>query len=161
MKNIGLLLMFIAFTGCGLRTYRITTPFDEAQFIKYSQPGTAKITGQAFLKTLGGDVKYGAGNEIKLTPYNAYTHEIWQAAISNYRSLANKDARLAKYTRSTIADGMGNFEFNNLPGGEYLLSCSIFWAVPTQYWYYKTGSEIIQPVIINDGQTRKVMLTEQ
>lgn len=160
IKKLSLLLtILINLSGCA-RMYHISVPFDQALFQKYSIDGTSKIIGQAFLKTRGGDVKYGAGNEIRLIPYNSYTHEIWQAEVQGYRGLDNKDPRLEQYFRITTADGMGNFEFTNIPEGAYLLSTQLYWEIPTRYYSYKTGSNLIRQVFVKEGDTRKVMLTE-
>ena len=42
--------------------------YSEAEYAPFIGRGTASLRGQAFLKTKGGDVKKGAGNEIYLMP---------------------------------------------------------------------------------------------
>src|SRR5688572_1071163 len=49
-------------------------PAFSAEEVAYAaQPGTGVIDGQAFLRTRGGDVKYGAGSAVFLLPLSAYT----------------------------------------------------------------------------------------
>jgi hypothetical protein len=52
-----------------------TTVYNPAELARYSKTVTGKIVGQAFLKTLGGNVKYGAGDIVWLHPATALTTE--------------------------------------------------------------------------------------
>jgi hypothetical protein len=56
-------------------------PFNEDEYLPYAGDGDATITGQAFLKTRGGDVKYGAGNTIFMNPVTSYSTEWMDRAI--------------------------------------------------------------------------------
>ncbi|MGD1090116.1 MAG: hypothetical protein ABR955_15535, partial [Verrucomicrobiota bacterium] len=121
--------------GCATQ---MTTPFDESAFQPFVGKGTSTITGQAFQKTIGGDVKYGAGDEVSLIPATPYTTEMIQAwqksARKNLLLLPPQiTPQLQKYVREVIADGSGNFEFQNIPAGDYYIVCPIFWSVPIEY----------------------------
>jgi hypothetical protein len=160
MSNYLIIVLIIFLTACAPRQHIIGATFDESQFAPYLHRGTSTITGQAFVKTRGGEVRFGAGNEVKLVPYNAYTHEIWQANLGNM-SIANKDPRLERYIRITTADGFGNFTFENVPPGHYILQCMIYWEVPSGYISRTTGSTVFAHANVNDGETAKVILTSQ
>lgn len=133
---ICIVALAILAAGCVL-PHQMTTPFDESAFQKFAGNGTSTITGQAFLKTQGGDVKFGAGDTVSLMPVTPYTTEAWQAERNGEQPQTNP--RLQKYIRTTIADGNGNFEFQNLPGGDYYVECPIFWEVAGEYGLEQTG----------------------
>jgi hypothetical protein len=60
--------------------------FNEAEFARYADSGNGSVIGQAFLKTRGGEVRYGAGNEVVLIPVTSYTTEhIQRATIGGQR----------------------------------------------------------------------------
>lgn len=136
----------------------MVTPFNEKDFAPYLQKGTSSITGQAFLKTVGGEVRYGAGNTVKLIPVTPYNTEVWQASMKG--ETIKIDSRWEDYNKNTTADGSGNFEFNNLPAGEYFLECEIYWHVPGPYGMEKTGDIIKKQVKVSDGEKIKVIMTE-
>ncbi len=130
--------------------------------VKYAQKGTGKLTGQAFLKTEGGDVKIGAGNFVTLIPAvpwflaaadlgELYSPKKWPAAVS--------DIYKAGPIRMTQADASGNFEFSDLPAGEYQLITTIEWQVPGTYGSRTTGGRVTRRVEVPEGGAVKVMLT--
>ncbi len=147
------------------------TAFNEADFLPFSGAGTGKVIGQAFLKTRGGDIKYGAGNEVYLIPWTPYTAEIYFKNIQNRGisplerdHMEQPDQRYFKYRRTTIADGVGNFEFDNIPPGEYLLETSIYWEVPQLYgrhgYMRTTGGAVDARISVKANETIKVILTK-
>jgi hypothetical protein len=64
-----------------------------------------------------------------------------------------------KYRRVTRADGTGNFEFHNIPPGDYYLTCVIVWEVPSEYATLPTGGVAYTKVSVGPGQTVKAVLT--
>jgi hypothetical protein len=152
------LVITAVFAGCvPPRTYQMVTPFDESEFAPYAGDGTSTIQGQAFLKTRGGEVRYAAGNTVSLIPVTSYSSEIWRASLAGFRTTT--DPRFDTYIRRVIADGFGNFEFKNIPAGEYYLECPIFWEVPGPYGLSSTGSWVKKQVKVAPGETLKTVLT--
>ncbi len=159
MRIALLLTTILSLSGC-VKDYRITTPFNEADFAEYKKAGASAISGQAFLITVGGDVKYGAGNQVNLYPYTSYVQEVLSMKKRpNYR-IKNEDTRWMQYAKTTIADGQGKFEFKNIPAGNYLLECSLTWQVASQYGLQTTGGLISKQVTVGNGDSVSVMLTE-
>ena len=74
--------------GCVTPVYQITTPYSDEEHRPYTQKGNSVIVGQAFLKTRGGDVKYGAGDNVYLLPRTAYTTECLEK-LSRGEKLSN------------------------------------------------------------------------
>lgn len=141
--------------------------------------GTITITGEAFLRTRGGDVNLGAGLDVFLYPVTEYTTEMLQREILGIERLAPMDERLSQFVRSTRADSRGQFEFTKLPPGDYYLLCLIQWEVhritsgpvptytggkfyltPGYYSYMEaTGGWAYARAKINERETMKVVVT--
>lgn len=155
-----ILLLLTLCASCVTPPQPFRTAFNEQDFEPFKGAGTSTITGQAFLKTRGGDVKFGAGNQITLLPLTPYTAELRERATINGERLQAEDARLNKHRRTTVADGTGNFEFKNLPTGEYLLSCTITWEIPSRYGATTTGGIAYGSAKVGPGETTKTILTQ-
>ena len=119
-----------------------------------------RIQGQAFSKTRGGDVKYGAGVEVRLFPDIPYSRELIDARSNPWRPVQGMDPAWHSYVKTTIADGTGNFEFNGVPAGNYFLETSITWEVPSQYGPRTTGGLIRKTVTVFKDQTVRFILTD-
>jgi hypothetical protein len=133
--------------------------FVESDLEPYGLPGTGVVTGQAFLKTMGGDVKYGAGNVVQIWPATAFFEERFDKKHIQGKRIPDLDteteAKLAPFRRTVIADGFGNFEFRDLPVGKYLIACQITWLAGQSM----TGGFAVAKATVADGQTVKVVVT--
>lgn len=158
-QGLSLLAVLLLASGCVAPQQSFNSTFNEAEFAPYEKDGNSTITGQAFLKTRGGDVKFGAGNTVTLLPATSYTKEIRERVTIGGERLGPEDSRLQKYRKTTIADGNGNFEFKDLPAGEYLLSCQITWEIPGDYGLRTTGGIAYGAVKVKADETAKVILT--
>ena len=159
MRLALLIAVWLSLSGC-VKDYRITTPFNDADFAGYSKTGLSTIAGQAFLKTKGGDVKFGAGNQITLYPYTSYVQEVLSMKKRPNYKIKNEDTRWMQYIKTTIADAQGKFEFKNIPAGNYLIECGIFWQVPGQYGLQTTGDIVSKQVSVGNNDSINIMLTE-
>lgn len=187
MKTIANFTCFIAIAafaaGCVTPPRQLTTPqaatpqptipFDESALQPFAVKGTSNITGQAFLKTAGGEVRYGAGDNVLLIPVTPYTTEKIQAFVGvegegssivagiGLLSLQGDD-RMQKYIRTVVGDGSGNFEFQDIPAGDYYIVCPIYWNVPSEYGgMEQTGGVANAKTHVGDGETLKVVVTLQ
>lgn len=152
---IKLIALSLALSLSACVTYVEKNVFSAADFAPFVGKGNATITGQAFLKTRGGDVKFGAGNKVELIPVTPYTNERFQIRPGTMPS--DRHPGLAQFVQTTIADGFGNFEFKNVKAGDYILTCTISWQVSA---YQTTGAQAMQRVTAVDGEAVKVILTE-
>lgn len=128
--------------------------FTEEDFIPYSVEGTSMVTGQAFLKTRGGDVKYGAAEEVLLFPVTAYSKEQWDRQLVGGRKLDPPDPRFEKYVRRSTGDGEGRFKFDKLPAGEYYVACYITWETGKG----KTGGWAGAQIKVAEGEKAETIL---
>ena len=156
----------ISVTGCATR--RAPPPpllarptFPIAEYEALPKTGSGAVTGQAFLKTRGGDVKTGAGNKIYLYPVTSYL--LWDEANSRSKK-TSIDSRFYEFRRETIADASGRFTFKNVPNGDYKLTGEVTWQVPqvTKYSSYMStqGGWITKMITVANGETTEIMLTE-
>jgi len=134
--------------------------FIEKEYDNYTDIGNETISGQAFAKTKGGDVKYGAGVEIQLIPFTPYTLEdLSRRILNNEDLLPQLDKRLIKYIRIAVTDAFGNFSFSELPQGKYILWCPIYWKVASEYGLETTGSDAYATVTITKAWNKRIVVT--
>jgi hypothetical protein len=136
--------------------------FSESDLQPYLAEGTAGIIGQAFLRTRGGDVKYGAGQRVMLFPATPYFEEWFDGEVVNETGFSIQDwdvlveiSRKYKCGKAYIADASGNFAFGQLPSGKYLIWCKIEW----QAGYSTTGGYAYAKVEVGNGQIARAMVT--
>lgn len=140
---------------------------DELALAPYLLSGSGSIAGQAFLKTRGGDVKYGAGNVITLEPAADYfaalnlqeqkLHVIGPDAEDWWVPAPGQDWK--RYRRETQADGEGRFSFMGLPPGKYFARTKIEWYVPSTYGGHQSGGWVGKEVVVADGARSEVILS--
>jgi hypothetical protein len=134
--------------------------FNPAEVTWAQGSGTATIEGQAFMKTRGGDVKYGAGNQVVLLPYSAQSFNWYtQRLATRGEDVSPMDPALTALTRTTTAGGDGRFKFENLPAGSYLVVTSVTWEAPTSYGMSMQGGYIGAPATAEAGKTTSVIIT--
>ncbi|MFP1868688.1 hypothetical protein [Lonsdalea quercina] len=132
-------------------------PFSEYENLKLA--GNEKLSGQVFLKTVGGDVKVGAGNPVILLPKTSYTDFQYRLYLTGVRR-EKEDSRAAKYEKLTTADATGSFEFDGLSPGQYYVTSLVSWMRPSQFGLLPEGGEVMSPVTVSQGKKNTVMLTK-
>jgi len=130
--------------------------FSEREYAPYAENGTASVSGQAFLKTRGGEVRYAAGDDVFLDPATDYQMALYLKDSGGKFLDSNGDPVLnpvaskgwRKYRRTTIADAEGRFRFDKLPAGKYYVTSNVRWETGAG----STGGWVIRDVSISDGQ---------
>lgn len=159
MKKIEFIAICLLMVGCAVPLQPRNISFNNDYFSRYAGAGDSKIVGQAFLKTRGGEVRYGAGNEVRLIPVTPYTQEDFDGGIVRGEPLTPVDSRVFQYIRKAIVGGQGDFEFKDLPAGDYIVTCIITWEVPGRYGLTPTGAVAYATVSVKSGETAKAIVT--
>jgi len=102
---------------------------DEPQISAYAGAGPANLRGQAFLKTVGGDVKTCAGEEVLLMPVLPYFDNMIANASSGQKDL-QIDQHAMSLMRKSMCDAQGNFAFTGLPAKKWYVVTLVTWGVP-------------------------------
>ena len=136
-------------------------PFPEAEYLALPKTGTATVRGQAFLTTKGGDVKVAAGKRVLLNPVTSYSLEWYERSYVPRRRIEEADPKLEAYIRTQIADGNGRFVFKNVPTGEYFITTTITWEVPTGYQggVQVEGGMVAKRIKVNAGEEVEAIVT--
>jgi hypothetical protein len=138
-----------------------TVSFNEADYKPYEAAGTAVIHGHAFVRSDTG-VKHGAaGINIYLVPLTAYTEERAKIMESG-KEPAGADPRLENYIKTTVGDWGGDYKFEGLPAGKYLLYCKIDWEQQYPNSMRRAGSGEVYAVAraqVSNGEHKSVVVT--
>lgn len=162
MRKALVILTATLLASCAQQQPRSNLSFNEfpaAEYASLATTGTGSVSGQVFMKTRGGDVKVGAGNEVMLIPVTSHSRTLFLAYQQNVAPNNAPDPRAKPYTRRMIAGVDGDFEFNDVPPGDYYLAGSVNWEAPGRYAMSQQGGFIMMPVTVENGQNKRIMLT--
>ena len=149
--------------GCampGPTYFHRSIPFQESAFAPYSGGGNANIHGQAFLRTVGGDVRTCAGSHVQLIPATPYVVEIISAIHAGRSDVQSAMGPVIPYQRETVCDAQGNFGFENIPSGTWYVWTTVEWGVPGRYSIESQGGNLIKMVIAQHGENKIVLTGE-
>jgi len=161
MKKLVLIAIVLAVAGCAVAPapQPRTAVYNAAEYAPYGRKGNGRILGQAFLRTVGGDVKYGAGYDVVLHPVTSFTTEWFEKTIQQGIRLQEADSRGDQYAVRTIANGEGRFGFEHLPAGQYYLTCAIHWGVPGNIGVLPAGGIAYAKVTVPENGTVAAIVT--
>lgn len=149
------------------RSVQIGSVFDPAEAAFINQTGSARISGQAFLMTRGGDVKYASGNSVYLIPVTRYSTERFEAiyglsdcTVQNV-NVGTTDPKYMKMMRHTQADGQGRFSFDSLAAGEYFVTTHVMWEAPSGSGLTPQGCSLKKRATVGNGQELDIVLTSR
>lgn len=136
-------------------------PFPEAEYAQLPREGDGVVTGQVFMRTVGGDVIVGAGSEVILNPVTSYSTFWYENDYSaGGRRLSPHDPRADAWIITTQADGEGRFTFRNVPAGDYYVVSRVTWGVARSYGIAQQGGWIAKRITVPEsGPPVEVMLT--
>lgn len=142
----------------------VTSGMTDAEFAHYTGNGPCTVAGQAFLRTRGGDVRYGAGSAVTLIPDTSLLREVLRVNSTAGNRAQLDPAVQSQWTaslRTTRADGEGEFEFRNIPCGDWYAESTVTWEVPTSgYTTAVQGGLVAGFVSVTpESSPAKVMLT--
>jgi hypothetical protein len=151
--RLAVVALLICFACAAPRTAQPrTVAFNPAEYAGLPTTGTGSIKGQAFMRTLGGEVRYAAGLEILLRPKTAYMEEWFQRSVVKLELLTQSDPGAFAHDRKTVGDGEGHFAFTGIPAGSYYVCSAITWTVPGPNGLQSTGGWVGIEVALAEGQ---------
>ncbi len=174
MKFSVLLCLFasVAVFGCASRAPIILPPLDEAEYRSFAAPGTAKVSGSAFLVTKGGDIKRGAARQVFLIPETSFLTARMKASDDWYPTFdwlgfsGTDSETIAKawgHTRIAVADVDGKFAFTKVPAGKYFIETQLFWQYSSCGMFgcklADTGAVLRKQVEVTENAVVEVQLT--
>lgn len=163
LLGVGVALAFVV-SAC-VRTETLTSTFDPQEAAYINQKGDGSIQGQAFMKTVGGEVRYAAGNTILLIPDTAYARERFQKLYGESKCNSGgirfdkDDPNYIRMARTTKANGEGRFRFEGLAPGSYFIATQLTWGVPSEYGVQTTGCNIYEKAVVHQGEAVEVIMT--
>ena len=149
-----------------------------ADYYPYSKPGTASISGQAFVVVRGGDVlldgtgylttisdnaRTASGNDVTLDPATPFAMSWYMKTGTSLRRFgdAPKDPTFRAARRTTVADETGKFKFEKLAPGRYIVRTTITWQTPRDSYRMMTQGGVASAVIdLADGEQKTIIIRQ-
>lgn len=158
MKKLSQFLAVAALAGCAAQSQPLVQSYSDQAAASCNGTGTGSIEGQAFLRTVGGDVRYAAGERVMLVARTPYAREVIGRRVYGVPS-PSVDQRLASHARTTQADGEGRFTFTDLPACHYIVTTQVYWAIPVGYMNDTQGGVLSREITLDNGETENIVLT--
>lgn len=148
----------------------LSSSYDPAEQV--IRPGSNSISGNAVLRTVGGDVRTCAGYPVTIVPVTAYATERFTAIYGNSQSGYIPLSQGKTFSpanphyeneagRTETCDSQGNFSFANIADGSYYIVTMVVWGVPqSAYYTERQGGPLFQRVDVSGGETKRVVLTQ-
>ncbi len=96
-------------------------PFPENEYRKLSTTGHATVKGKIYVTTAGGNRVYGKNTRLYLNPVTSYSTQWYEDSYLGGAKMSKVDPRLFNYLKFTTSNMSGDFEFLNVPAGNYYL----------------------------------------
>ncbi|QGM98048.1 hypothetical protein [Methylocystis parvus] len=163
LKRLVLLLFPLILLACNASPPAPQLRFDAAEAAFLDRPGTTTIRGQAFLpdKTGGVNVRYAAGEVVRLIPATAYARARLdyyfhgaKFAPANAVPRNDPDPDYLAHQRTTKAGPTGRFEFTNVPAGRYYVSTQVIWKPEDKF--SSEGGLIYEEVAVTGTELKPV-----
>jgi len=138
-----------------------TVAFNETDYKFAEATGTAAIRGHAFVRSDTGAKHGAAGIQIYLVPLTEYTEERAKIMQSG-KDPVPADPRLEHYTKTVVGDWGGEFKFENLPAGNYLIFCRIEWERQLPFGQRRDGYGgfyALAKTQVKNGEHKNVVVT--
>lgn len=149
-----------ALGGCTSAPVAIKTPYNIEEHEPYRLEGKNSVTGQAFMRQAGGGTVSCAGTPATLFPDTAFFREAIDIASRGLKPDASGQARPNRdgsSFRRAVCDAQGNFAFERVPSGRWILVAEVrWWAGP----YSPQGGMLRQEVEVKEGSTNRFLLTD-
>lgn len=153
-----------------VKTHKITlnTKFNPLEAAYILEKGTSTIIGSASISNQYGDTITCAGNNVFLVPVTEYSTERYQhlfgknnngfssGEIIFHVKFKPDDPKFRKYMKVSTCNYIGEFNFDNVPSGEYYLGTNII----SEAEGYNTieGGALAKKITVKNQENLKVNL---
>lgn len=135
--------------------------------------GRNTVTGDAILRTRGGDLRTCAATQARLWPISDYTLAFlgdvflvsgFSEPARTTRLLKSMDPGVHRYVRAVTCNGQGRFTFRDVPDGRYFLTATVTWEIPrlgrgSGAPMDLQGGDLGEMISVSGGQVLEVTLT--
>lgn len=147
----------------------IVNNFEEDEITWFSKKGSGIIKGVAKFKSTNEEIRYGSDFWVELMPFTPYTQErlkhIYQNGESGFVNVkdglirAIPDPEGYHKTIKVMCDENGEFELDNLPGGDYYVIAFMLWDERTAEGdLIKDGGGIMKRILLGEGEKQTIEL---
>lgn len=147
-----------------MQPVQLQSRFDYDVHKPYMGTGNNSIIGQGFLRQRGGGVVTCAGSLVLLLPDTPFFREIiTHLRTGNTPQFVDEAERVAynSMLRQSQCDAQGNYVFNSLPDGNWIILTEVKWTVPSRYSSSQQGGALMQEVQVANGERKQVLLTDK
>lgn len=138
---------------------------DEVKWVK--EVGNSSVAGKTFLTLKDGTRKGCAGFNVELLPVADYSNErILKTYGNNLQGQILLEDNPPKFTPDapeyhelllkTTCNAKGEFEFKNVPAGEYYVMTFIVWDITNEAGATKTGGAVMKRIKVKTKSTIKI-----
>lgn len=156
----------------------ILSVFNPQDVVWAAGEGTSGVKGSAVLMTNNGSPRTCAGKEVALIPVSAYSTErmyVLYGSVPSFRQIRGDNisgvynpiqtindtpAQYVATARKTKCDAQGNFEFENIPSGDYFVLTQVVWMTPFgNYSQSYNGGTLVDRITLHPNKITKVILS--
>ena len=159
MRRLLLGTAFVAVSlGC-VATAPDVRPFTETDYAPYRNASQAtSLSGQAFMKARGGEVRYAAGNVVVLDPATPHSEDVVRSLVAGLPG-PKEEPRAKEFQKTTLADGEGRFRFSGLAPGDYFVRTYVVWEFDDRLGTHHPGGWIYNRVTVHENEAATVVVS--
>ena len=156
---------------------KISVPFDTEQASQAITDGPNTIVGSALIRQSGGGIVHCGGREVLLVGATDYSLELvslvfgstdkgYVRAAGRRRSVRETIFQAVyvhpdwwQAAKMTLCDAQGEFVFDDVADGAYLLLVSVVWNVPSRYGSSVQGGTMMSRIEISGGKPHRLVMS--
>lgn len=154
-------LIFLVSACTSLRAPVVLTASFDPQVASFiNESGSARISGQAFVRRNSSKLLRAVGTDVFLIPRTPYADERIAAIYGDRKQqrwgvwMPDADPLYEQYMRKTIASSGGSFSFNHVADGEYYVVAMIH--LPSDYSFREFP--VIERVSVQGGESVRLVM---
>lgn len=163
-------LIALAAGGCATAPPTdLAVTFDPSEVAWAKGEGANRISGNAVLRTVGGEARTCAGLDAWLVPVSTYANARMSAMFGSLQrgylaadsgfQFKSTDPSYVAAAKNRKCDAQGNFTFGQVPDGDYFVTAEVTWSAPGQYGLSSQGGVLMERVSVKGGESKELVLT--